>query len=287
MDVNRSQSPRQTQPLTGPLPDLPVDPRQAVPAARPARARAATDSNAVQFAGARSQAYQTETLPQPAVKKRRRKKSCGSKIVGGLKKVGSFVKKALPIASTVMSFVPGLNVAGLAMKAVSWASKGMAVVDAVKNKGKGLLGAATGFLGGLGGGIGDAVGKFMNGSVGQIIQKGTSVLDGFRSGGIQGALGAAGGAIGGDAGRAISTGTGVASALQRGDLAGAVGAVQGVTGENRTVQQIAGGLQVAQAARSGDLVGAARAADTTFNDGRIQEQLRQEQERLKGLLGGG
>jgi hypothetical protein len=118
----------------------------------------------------------TKPAVQPApVKKKKKKGGFFSKIGKALKGVGKFLKKALPIISTIAMFVPGIGTAiGGALKI---ATAAMGAFDAIKNKNPlGFLGSVAGAFTG---GATNILGKL--GSVGSYIQKG---VDMFKSSGV-------------------------------------------------------------------------------------------------------
>jgi hypothetical protein len=123
----------------------------------------------------------TNSLPATsAPKKKKKKKGLFGKIFGGigkaLGKVGSFLKKALPIISTIAMFVPGIGTAiGGALKI---ATAAMGAFDAIKNKNplgfiSSVAGAFTGGIAGKVGGFLDKAKSFLgNTGIGNVVTKG-------------------------------------------------------------------------------------------------------------------
>jgi hypothetical protein len=114
--------------------------------------------------------------PTPAPAPKKKKKGFFSKLFGGigkaLKGIGGFLKKALPIISTIAMFVPGIGTAiGGALKI---ATAAMGAFDAIKNKNP--LGFLSSVAGAFTGGATNLLGKM--GSVGGFVQKG---LDFFKN----------------------------------------------------------------------------------------------------------
>jgi hypothetical protein len=117
------------------------------------------------------------SMPATAAPPKKKKKKGGffSKIGKALKGVGKFLKKALPIISTIAMFVPGIGTAiGGALKI---ATAAMGAFDAIKNKNP--LGFISSVAGAFTGGATNMLGKL--GSVGSYIQKG---VDMFKNSGV-------------------------------------------------------------------------------------------------------
>jgi hypothetical protein len=115
----------------------------------------------------------------PAPPKKKKKRGFFGKLFKGigdaLGKVGGFLKKALPIISTIAMFVPGIGTAiGGALKI---ATAAMGAFDAIKNKNP--LGFISSVAGAFTGGATNMLGKL--GSVGGYIQKG---VDMFKNSGV-------------------------------------------------------------------------------------------------------
>lgn len=253
MDIQSSGSNR---PVTGPLPATgPAASPSALPSAEALQAVMAADRG-----GATSELYQAYQPPAPAAPpKKKKKKGLFGKVFGGIGKALKKAAKALPIASTVMSFIPGLNVAGWAMKAVTWASRGIQAVNAIRNKD--FLGGALAAAGGIGGKIGEAVGKFQQSGLGQAVTKANDVAQGYRHGGVLGALGAGGGALGGEAGKYVAGAASGARAVQNRDWSGAFDAAAstGVLGDSSAVRRAGDAVRIEEAARRKDVAGALQA----------------------------
>lgn len=115
----------------------------------------------------------------PAPKKKKKKKGFFGKLFGGigkaLKGIGGFLKKALPIISTIAMFIPGIGTAvGAALKI---ATAAMGAIDGIKSGN--IFGAITSIAGAFTGGATNALSKL--GTVGGYIQKG---VDMFKNSGV-------------------------------------------------------------------------------------------------------
>jgi hypothetical protein len=123
----------------------------------------------------------TPQQPTAAPKKKKKKRGFFKRLVGGIgkafKKVGGFLKKALPILSTVAMFVPGIGTAiGGALKI---ASAAMGAIDAIKNKNPlGFLGSvASAFTGGASGLLGKAQNFLGNSGLGNLVTRGVDLFN--------------------------------------------------------------------------------------------------------------
>jgi hypothetical protein len=121
--------------------------------------------------------------PMPATeapkKKKKKKKGFFGKLFGGigkaLGKIGGFLKKALPIISTIAMFIPGIGTAvGMGLKI---ATAAMGAIDGIKSGN--IFGALTSVAGAFTGGATNMLGKL--GNVGGFIQKG---VDMFKNSGV-------------------------------------------------------------------------------------------------------
>jgi hypothetical protein len=125
--------------------------------------------------------------------KKKKKKGFFSKLGGALKKVGSFIKKALPIVSTIASFIPGLNFIAIPLKI---ATAAMGAMDAIKNKN--WLGAIGSIAGGVAGGAAAFGAKGLANTAGMIANgagKAEALMGAIKSKSPSGILGAAAGML--------------------------------------------------------------------------------------------
>jgi len=115
-----------------------------------------------------------------------------------LGKIGGFLKKALPIVSTVLMFVPGVGTAiGIALKV---ATAALSAVDAVKSAIKGdwlgmITSAAGAVAGGIASGASGLAGKIKN--VASTISRVGRGVESIQQGGIGGIVSGVAGAAGG------------------------------------------------------------------------------------------
>lgn len=112
------------------------------------------------------------------IKKKKKKgffSKLGSAIGGAFKKVGGFLKKALPIISTVAMFIPGLQPLALAGRIASGV---MGVVDGIKNGNIfGAVMSGVGALSGVGGKVGSFFSNLSSKASGFLGNLGTSFMD--------------------------------------------------------------------------------------------------------------
>jgi hypothetical protein len=142
-----------------------------------ARRLGINETNSASPTGSVNTAQPAPTATPAAAPAKAKKKGGGlfSKIGKALKGVGKFLKKALPIISTIAMFVPGIGTAiGGALKI---ATAAMGAFDAIKNKNP--LGFVSSIAGAFTGGATNMLGKL--GSVGGYIQKG---VDMFKNSGV-------------------------------------------------------------------------------------------------------
>jgi hypothetical protein len=128
-----------------------------------------------------------------SVEVKKKKGGFFSKIGSAFKKIGGFIKKALPIISTVASFIPGLNAIAIPLKIATAVMNG---VDAIKNKN--WLGAIGSFAGGIAGGAAAFGAKGLANAAGMISQgagKAEALWGAIKSKSPSGILGAAAGAM--------------------------------------------------------------------------------------------
>ena len=128
-----------------------------------------------------------------SVEVKKKKKGFFSKLGGALKKVGSFIKKALPIVSTIASFIPGLNFIAIPLKI---ATAAMGAMDAIKNKN--WLGAIGSIAGGVAGGAAAFGAKGLASTASMIANgagKAEALMGAIKSKSPSGILGAAAGML--------------------------------------------------------------------------------------------
>lgn len=111
---------------------------------------------------------------QTNIKRKKKKKGLFGKIGSAFKKIGGFIKKALPIVSTVAMFIPGLQPLALAGRIASGV---MGVVDGIKNGNIfGAVMSGVGALSGVGGKIGSFASNLTSKASGLLGNVGSSLL---------------------------------------------------------------------------------------------------------------
>jgi hypothetical protein len=120
-----------------------------------------------------------DTAPavQQAPPKKKKKKGFFGKLFSGIgkafKKIGGFLKKALPIISTIAMFIPGIGTAvGMGLKI---ATAAMGAIDGIKSGN--IFGALTSVAGAFTGGASGLLGKLGNTGIGGFIGKGVELFN--------------------------------------------------------------------------------------------------------------
>jgi hypothetical protein len=107
------------------------------------------------------------------------------KIGSGIAKVGKAAWKAMPVVSTVMSFIPGLNVAGWAMKAISWVGRASSTISSLGSGN--VMGALTSAVPG-GSKLGRALGRFKATGVGKLATRASGMFAAIRQRDVAGVV---------------------------------------------------------------------------------------------------